>query len=152
MNKILFLSILLLISCSEKKQSRTSPKENIESEQKETIQSIEINSAGGQLGYVSTFRMTRDSIIFNSDMTAAPNKKTELRKPLKKGEAEKIFEDLDLNDFNRADEGQSKQPFDGLDEVITIQTEKQEYSKRNAYDNKTWTKIQILQSKYISQP
>lgn len=63
MNKILLLSILLLINCSEKKQSRNSPKENIASEQKETIQSIEINSAGGQLGYVSTFRMTKDSII-----------------------------------------------------------------------------------------
>ncbi len=94
MSKILFLSILLLISCTEKKQSTTSPKENIESEQKETIQSIEINNAGGQLGYVSTFRMIRDSIIFNSDMTAAPNKKTALRKPLKKGEAEKILKTL----------------------------------------------------------
>lgn len=152
MNKILFLSILLLISCSEKKQSTTSPKENIESEQKETIQSIEINNAGGQLGYVSTFRMIRDSIIFNSDMTAAPNKKTELRKPLKKGEAAKIFHDIDLKDFNRAVEGQSKQPFDGIDEVITIQTQKKEYSKRNADDNKTWMKIQRLKSKYIDQP
>lgn len=152
MNKILFLSILLLISCTERKQSTTSPKENIESEQKETIQSIEINNAGGQLGYVSTFRMIRDSIIFNSDMTAAPNKKTALRKPLKKGEAEKIFEDLELKDFNRAVEDQSKQPFDGLDEVITIQTEKKDYSKRNAYDNKTWMKIQRLKSKYIDQP
>ena len=152
MNKILFLSILLLISCTEKKQSRTSPKKNIESEQKETILSIEINSAGGQLGYVSTFRMTRDSIIFSSDMTAAPNKKTELRKPLKKGEAEKIFEDFDLNDFNRAVEGQSKQPFDGLDDVITIQTQKKEYAKRNAYDNKTWMKILQLESKYVDQP
>ena len=152
MNKILLVSILLLISCSEKKQSRTSPEENIESEQKETIQSIEINSAGGQLGYVPTFRMTKDSIIFNSDMTAAPNKKTELRKPLKKGEAEKVFENFDLKDFNHAVEGQSKQPFDGIDEVITIQTEKKDYSKRNADDNKTWMKIQRLKSKYIDQP
>ena len=152
MNKILFLSILLLISCTEKKQSTTSPKENIESEQKETILSIEINSAGGQLGYVSTFRMTRDSVIFNSDMTAAPNKKIEFRKSLKKGEAEKIFENFDLKHFNRAVEGQSKQPFDGIDEVITIQTEKKDYSKRNAYDNKTWMKIQRLKSKYIDQP
>lgn len=152
MNKILLVSILLLISCSEKKQSTTSPEENIESEQKETIQSIEINSAGGQLGYVPTFRMTKDSIIFNSDMTAAPNKKTELRKPLKKGEAEKVFENFDLKDFNHAVEGQSKQPFDGIDEVITIQTEKKDYSKRNADDNKTWMKIQRLKSKYIDQP
>ena len=152
MNKILFLSILLLINCSEKKQSTTSPKENIESEQKETIQSIEINSAGGQLGYVSTFRMTRDSIIFNSDMTAAPNKKTAFRKPLKKGEAEKIFEDLDLKDFNRAVEGQSKQPFDGIDEDIIVKTAEQDYSKRNAYDNKTWMKILKLRSKYVDQP
>lgn len=152
MNKILFLSILLLISCTEKKQSTTSPKENIESEQKETIQSIEINNAGGQLGYVSTFRMIRDSIIFNSDMTAAPNKKTALRKPLKKGEAEKIFEDLDLKDFNHAVEGQSKQPFDGIDNVITIQTQKKDYSKRNAPDNKTWMNILQLESKYVDQP
>lgn len=152
MNKILLLSILLLISCSEKKQSRTSPEENIESEQKETIQSIEINSAGGQLGYVSTFRMTKDSIIFNSDMTAAPDKKTAFRNPLKKGESEKIFEDLDLKDFDRAVEGQSKQPFDGIDEVIIVQTEKKEYSKRNAYDNKTWMKILKLESKYVDQP
>lgn len=152
MNKILLLSVLLLISCTEKKQSTTSPKENIESEQKETIKSIEINNAGGQLGYVSTFRMTGDSIIFNSDMTAAPNKKTALRKPLKKGEAEKIFEDLDLKDFNRAVEGQSKQPFDGIDNVITIQTQKKEHSKRNAPDNKTWMKILELKSKYVDQP
>lgn len=152
MNKILFLSILLLISCSEKKQSTTSPKENIESEQKETIQSIEINSAGGQLGFVSTFKMTRDSIIFNSDMTAAPNKKTELRNPLKKGEAAKIFHDIDLKDFDRAVEGQSKQPFDGPDEVISIQTEKKDYFKLNATDNKTWMKILKLRSKYVDQP
>ena len=152
MNKILLLSILLLINCSEKKQSRTSPEENIESEQKETILSIEINSAGGELGYVSTFKMTRDSIIFNSDMTAAPNKKTELRKPLKKGEAEKIFEDLDVKDFNHAVEGQSKQPFDGIDEDIIVKTAEQDYSKCNAYDNKTWMKILKLRSKYIDQP
>ncbi len=85
-------------------------------------------------------------------MTATPNKKTELRNPLKKGEAEKIFENFDLKHFNRAVEGQSKQPFDGIDEVITIQTEKQDYSKRNSYDNKTWMKILQLKSKYVDQP
>ena len=57
-----------------------------------------------------------------------------------------------MKDFNHAVEGQSKQPFDGIDEVIIVQTEKKEYSKRNAYDNKTWMKILQLESKYVDQP
>lgn len=81
-NKLLLVTFLLLINCGEKKPTVTSPKEKPESVQKENIKSIEINSAGGQLGYVSHFIISKDSVIFQSDMTASANKKLSQKRQL----------------------------------------------------------------------
>lgn len=151
MNKFLLLSFLLLISCGEKKQTATSPIENPESEQKENIKSIEINSAGGQLGYVSHFIISKDSVIFQSDMMAAPNKKIELKKAIEYAEAEKIFKNIDIEDFKKAIENESRQPVDGVDQTIILKLDGKEISKRNADDNKTWLKILQVRSKYVDQ-
>ena len=151
MNKLLFVSFLLLINCGEKKPTATSPKENPEQVQKETIKSIEINSAGGQLGYVSHFIISKDSVIFQSDMTASENKKIELRKPIENTDAEKVFSDINIDDFENALEGKSVQPVDGVDNTIILRTDEKEISKRNAHDNKTWMKIMQLKSKYVDQ-
>ena len=151
MNKLFLLSFLLLINCGEKKPTATSPKEKPESLQKENIKSIEINSAGGQLGYVSHFKISKDSIIFQSDMTAIANKKTESKKGIENAESEKIFKNIDIEDFKKAIETESKLPVDGVDQTIILKTGEDEISKMNAYDNKTWNKILELQSKYINQ-
>lgn len=151
MNKLLLLSFLFLINCGEKKPASTSPKENPESVQKETIKSIEINSAGGQLGYVSHFVISKDSVIFQSDMTASENKKIESKKTIAPAEVEEIFQNIDIEDFKKAIEKESKQPVDGVDQTIILKIDGKEISKMNAYENNTWTKILQLQSKYVDQ-
>lgn len=151
MNKLLLLSFLLLINCGEKEPTATSPKEKPESVQKENIKSIEINSAGGQLGYVSHFIISKDSVIFQSDMTASENKKIESKRTIAPVEAEKIFKEIDIEDFKNATEGKSVQPVDGVDQTIILKLAGKDISKMNAHDNHTWKKILELQSKYIDQ-
>lgn len=151
MNKLLLLSFFLLINCDEKKQTANSPKENPERVQTDNIKSIEINSAGGQLGYVSHFKISKDSIIFQSDLTAIANKKTESKKGIENAESEKIFKNIDIEYFKKAVENQSQLPVDGVDQTIILKTGEDEISKMNAFDNKTWNKILELQSKYINQ-
>ena len=151
MNKLLLVSFLLLISCGEKKPTTTSPKENSENVHKENIKSIEINSAGGQLGYVSHFIISKDSVIFQSDMTASENKKIESKKAIATAESEKIFNNIDIEDFKKAIEKESKQPVDGVDQTIILNLDGKKISKRNAHDNKTWNKILEFQSKYVDQ-
>ncbi|KEY20175.1 hypothetical protein [Kaistella antarctica] len=150
MNKLLLVSFLLLNSCGEKNSTATSPKENPESVQKENIKSIEINSAGGQLGYVSHFIISKDSVIFQSDMMASENKKIESKKAIPNAESEKIFNYIDIENFKKAIEKESKQPVDGVDQTIILNLDGKDISKRNAYDNKTWNKILQLQSKYVN--
>lgn len=151
MKKLLLLSFLAFINCMEKKQTATSPLESTQNEQKEKITAIEINSAGGQLGYVSHFVITKDSVLFQTDMTTSKNKKTESKKGIENNASEKFFTELDLKDFKSAVEGESRQPVDGVDQTITIKTDGQVLSKMNAYENKTWNKILELQSKYVDQ-
>ena len=151
MNKLLLLSFLLLINCGEKKPVEPSLKENPESVNNENIISLEINSAGGQLGYVSHFKISKDSFIFQSDMTAIEDKKTESKHKIADSESEEIFQNIDIDDFKNAVENESKLPVDGVDQTIILKTGEDEISKMNAYDNKTWNKILELQSKYINQ-
>ena len=151
MNKLILLPFLLLISCGEKNSTATSPKEQSENVEKENIKSIEIKSAGGQLGYVSHFIISKDSAIFQSDMTASENKKIESKKAIATAESEKIFNNIDIEDFKKAIEKESKQPVDGVDQTIILNLDGKEISKMNAHDNKTWLEILQLQSKYVDQ-
>ena len=151
MNKLLLLSFLLLINCGEKKPTATSPKGKSENVQKEHIKLIEINSAGGQLGYVSHFIISKDSVIFQSDMTASENKKILAKKAIAPAELEEIFQNIDIEDFKKAIEKESKQPVDGVDQTIILNLDGKKISKRNAHDNKTWLEILQLQSKYVDQ-
>ena len=151
MNKLFLLSFLLLINCGEKKPTANSPKEKFENLQKENIKSIEIKSAGGQLGYVSHFILSKDSVVFQSDMTAVKNKKTESKNKIEDSESEKIFQNIDIEDFKKAVENESKLPVDRVDQTIILKTGEDEISKMNAFDNKTWNKILELQSKHINQ-
>lgn len=151
MYKLLLLCFLLLINCGQKKPTATSPTEHPETVQKEKIKSIEINSAGGQLGYVSHFIISEDSVIFQSDMTASENKKIESKKGITSGEAAEIFQNIDIEDFKNAVEGKSVQPVDGVDQTIILKLDGKDISKRNAHDNKTWNKILQLRSKYVDQ-
>ena len=151
MNKLLLASFLVLINCGEKKPTATFPKENPESTQTNIIKSIEINSAGGQLGYVSHFIISKDSVIFQSDMTASENKKIESKKAIATAESEIMFNNIDIDDFKKAIEKESKQPVDGVDQTIILNLDGKEISKMNAHDNKTWLEILQLQSKYVDQ-
>ena len=149
MNKLLLASFLVLINCGEKNSTATSQRGKPEKVQKEIIKSIEINSAGGQLGYVSHFIISKDSVIFQSDMTASENKKIESKKAIATAESEKIFNNIDIEDFKKAIEKESKQPVDGLDQTIILNLDGKDISKRNATDNKTWLEILQLRSKYV---
>lgn len=139
------------MNCGEKKLTEPSPQEKSENVQKEHIKSIEINSAGGQLGYVSHFIISKDSVIFQSDMTASENKKIESKKAIVTSEVEKIFNNIDIEDFKKAIEKESKQPVDGVDQTIILNLDGKEISKMNAHDNKTWLEILQLRSKYVDQ-
>lgn len=84
-------------------------------------------------------------------MTASENKKIESTKTIASGEAEEIFQNIDIEDFKNAVEGKSVQPVDGVDQIIILKLDGKDISKRNAHDNKTWNKILQLRSKYVDQ-
>lgn len=151
MKKLLFLILLALINCMEKNQTISAPQKNPNIQRKEKITAIEINTAGGQLGYISHFVISKDLVLFQTDMTTAENKKTESKAGIEPKELEKLFKAVDLEDFKRATQGQSRQPVDGVDQTIIITIDKKVISKMNAYENKTWNKILELRSKYVDQ-
>jgi len=140
-----FLSLLgfALQSCGGNAQKASENKN-------EEIKAITIISSGGQMGYSSFFKITKDSIKFSSYLAVDTTQNTTSNKRINPQDWNDIIAGIDLENFKNATNGHSVQPVDGIDTEILVNTNNGEISKMNAYDNEMWNCIQEKLSEYLS--
>ncbi len=104
----------------------------------ETIQKIEVVRAGGDMGYAAILVLTKDSVLFRSDVVVDSTLQQSFDRQMNAAQWQQLTSNADLADFESAQDGHSEQPADGVDTHIILTTNKRALSKRNAYENKTW--------------
>ena len=121
--KTTLLTVLLLIffSCKEKKTSKDTA---ISSEK---IESINITSEGGNLGYFRNIRVNKDSVssIQRQADTDILNKSR--KRAITPTEWNKLISEIDLSLVSKIKNGPSYQPFDGIDDIWEIKTSTRTY-------------------------
>ncbi|WP_343570874.1 hypothetical protein [Sphingobacterium sp.] len=133
----LFAQVLLVQGCLYKSQ------QTITDNTKKEITAVSISAIGGFTAVPSngyTMRITRDSVYFlfsaidtaHSALKSYSNTEEKWNLLLNKIELEK---------FADAKEGESRQPYDGIDIKISIETKSGKYSKLNADSSPSWDRL-----------
>jgi len=132
--KCLILSAFVIIGCSQKAEElKISKKEN-------PVKSVSIASFGGQLGYSTSIKITRDSLYYDLNMEVDSTKRKHIQKPNISYKLEDLINPDQIMSFSKVKNGESRQPVDGTDTEITIETDKNKHSVINAWDNEIWQK------------
>jgi len=110
---------------------------------KNEITAVSISTIGGftttpSNGY--TIRITRDSVYhsFSAIDTAHSTLKSYANTEDKWN---LLLDKIDLEKFADAKEGESRQPYDGIDIRISIQAKSGKYTKLNADNNPSWNRV-----------
>ncbi len=117
----------------------------------ETIERIEIISAGGMQGFSSLGVFTKDSVAINFSLTMDLLKNYAYKKENTDAAWQNLIKGIDLQDFKKAVDGESNLAFDGIDTRIKIITNKENISKMNAATNKSWKFILDTTTKYYKK-
>ncbi len=128
--------LLLLAGCSSETPAVSGPAS--QKQTPETIQKIEVMRAGGDMGYSAILVLTKDSVLFRSDVVVDSTLQQSFGRQMVPAQWQQLTANVDLADFESAQDGHSEQPADGVDTEIIVTTNKRALSKRNAYENKTW--------------
>ncbi|MGL6038584.1 MAG: hypothetical protein ACRC0E_06825 [Soonwooa sp.] len=128
MKSLLFLSLFILImSCSSTAQ-------NME------IKSISVSTYGGDMGYVDSIKVTKDS-IFTATNVATDSLRNRSSKILNsKIKISDLMNDSDFQKVISLKDGKSNMPVDGTDTALKIETADKVYTIINA-DNSIWKRI-----------
>ncbi|WP_313215958.1 hypothetical protein [Soonwooa sp.] len=128
MKSLLFLSLFILImSCSSTAQ-------NME------IKSISVSTYGGEMGYVDSIKVTKDS-IFTATNVATDSLRNRSSKILNsKIKISDLMNDSDFQKVISLKDGKSNMPVDGTDTALKIETAEKVYTIINA-DNSIWKRI-----------
>ncbi len=140
--KALYLLPLLLFSCN----TATPPAEtggNSVPAATPAIQLIEVVTQGGQLGYHTTCKITKDSVTHKLLVGTDTTKNTSFARATNEGEWQALLQNIDLKEFDAAQNGESRQPVDGTDTEISITSNGERISKTNAHNSAAWTRIQV---------
>lgn len=133
----LFAQVLLVQGCLYKSQ------QTITDNTKKEITAVSISAIGGFTAVPSngyTMRITRDSVycLFSAIDTAHSAIKsysnTEEKWNL-------LLNKIELERFADAKEGESRQPYDGIDIKISIETKSGKYTKLNADNSPSWDRL-----------
>lgn len=112
------------------------------------IKSIEIVSAGGELGYTSRLFVSADSIYYSVQVAVDSTKNAAHSMKNTPEDWLAVVKGIDLPDFRKAVDGASRQPVDGIDTRISITTKAGNITRMNAEENKTWSYILEQVKKY----
>ncbi|MBO9732997.1 MAG: hypothetical protein J7623_30425 [Chitinophaga sp.] len=112
------------------------------------VKSIEIVSEGGELGYRSRLLISADSVNYSVQVAVDATKNTQHSMKNAPEDWEAIVKEIDLPDFEKAVDGASRQPVDGIDTRVSITTNTGTITRTNAYENKTWNYILGSAEKY----
>lgn len=128
MKSLLFLSLFILI------MSCTSTAQNME------IKSISVSTYGGDMGYVDSIKVTKDS-IFTATNVATDSLRNRSSKILNsKIKISDLMNDSDFQKVISLKDGKSNMPVDGTDTALKIETADKVYTIINA-DNSIWKRI-----------
>lgn len=137
LDTLMALLILIFIGCKENKNS----KDHDVNTNSELIQSVEVVSAGGELGFSSKTSIDKDSIHYDRTVAANPSDSLSYNRKMKSEDWKNLEDRIDLKMFGATKEGPSVQPVDGIDTRIIITTSAGEISKMNAQNNPQWKNI-----------
>ncbi len=144
MDRKLILNLSLLVGQLLLWQSCTHNSHRVMAENtKNEITAVSISTIGGftttpSNGY--TIRITRDSVYhsFSAIDTAHSTLKSYANTEDKWN---LLLDNIDLEKFAHAKEGESRQPYDGIDIRISIQAKSGKYTKLNADNNPSWNRV-----------
>ncbi|VEH21616.1 Uncharacterised protein [Chryseobacterium nakagawai] len=141
---LMISSIITLVCC---KESNKKSEQNI-TVHTETIRSVKVVSAGGELGFSSSTLINKDSIYYNRTVAANEAENLSYSKKVKPEDWKKLVAAIDHKLFGSAKDGKSVQPVDGIDTKIIVTTSAGAISKMNAYDDPAWKNIRDLAEGY----
>lgn len=123
-----------MIGCSQKtEEHKISKKEN-------PTKSISIKNFGGHLGSSTSLKITKDSLYYSFNLEVGSVESKHIVKPNTSYKLEDIINPDQIINFSKLTDGKSRQPVDGIDTEITIETDKNKSSVMNAWDNEIWQK------------
>jgi hypothetical protein len=115
------------------------------------IQRIEVVTHGGELGYYSSCAITPDSVFHQLRVGIDGADSMSVARPAGAGEWKMLIQNIDLAEFRSAPDGQSRQPVDGTDTDITITSNGEVVSRKNAVGSATWNGIDIWSRRSCSE-
>ncbi len=135
MKNIFIIAFLVFFTCcSEKIDPKFTPEEN-------DLKSITISTYGGAMGYNESFTMRTDSLLYNLHIQMDSTKN-------RRGNVRNVGYSLDdivtknqVEEFSKIKGSESRQPVDGTDNSITVETATKKYTIVNGEKNVLWSKI-----------
>jgi len=104
------------------------------------IKSISVSTYGGEMGYVDSIKVTKDS-IFTATNVATDSLRNRSSKILNsKIKISDLMNDSDFQKVISLKDGKSNMPVDGTDTALKIETAEKVYTIINA-DNSIWKRI-----------
>ena len=95
------------------------------------------------MGYRQSVKITTDSLYFDFGLAVDSTKRRNEKKSNDSYQLEDFLSPAELNEFSKIKGGESRQPVDGTDTEITIETEKKSYSVINAEVDNVWSRVLI---------
>lgn len=145
----IFLGLMFLFSCDDKKVNPET--KNVF--EKEKIVEILVESSGGDIGISDQMYITKDSTFLVYSI--AIDSTQDFNRAFKTDEKDWDFlmKNIDLKNFESAKDQPSRITFDGVDEIITIKTNKRKFTKMNAeknatFDSISWKRFKTLEKFY----
>ncbi len=139
--KLLYLLPFLLFSCN----TAIPPAETAgkSTPALPAVQLIEVITQGGQLGYHSTCKITKDSVTHQLLVGTDSTRNTYFARATGEGEWQMLLQNMDLKEFQAAQNGESRMPVDGTDTEVSITRDGERISKTNANNSAAWTRIKV---------
>ncbi len=133
-NIFIIAALVFFTSCSEKIEHKFTPEEN-------DLISITISTYGGAMGYNESFTMRTDSLLYNLhiQMDSTKNRRGNVRNV--GYSLDDIVTQNQVEEFSKIKGSESRQPVDGTDNSITVETATKKYNIVNGEKNVLWSKI-----------
>ena len=133
-NIFIIAALVFFTCCSEKIDHKFTPKEN-------DLKSITVSTYGGAMGYNESFTMRTDSLLYNLhiQMDSTKNRRGNVRNVGYKLDG--ILKQNQVEEFSKIKGSESRQPVDGTDNSITVETATKRYTIVNGEKNVLWSSI-----------
>ncbi|WP_300673320.1 hypothetical protein [Soonwooa sp.] len=109
--------------------------------QKTNIKSISVSTYGGDRGYSRSVKITKDSIFSDTSIAVDSTENSSSKKLNTQYKLQDLVSDAQLDELNIIKNGESRQPVDGTDTSLIIETDKKTLTITNGESSGLWRKI-----------